>query len=219
MINQVIDNLLMPLMSTKKALKPSTISALSTGILKFPDEERTYTFTAANLRDCGKIGSGNFGSVYKMVHDQSGKEIAVKRIRCNNVNSRDQEKIIREHDTIMRSEQCSNIVKFFGAILHEGDCWICMELMDISLDILYKRVYNVHLARFEENVIGHIAVSVIDALDYLKCQLEIIHRDVKPSNVLVNRAGMVKLCDFGISGKLIDSLAKTLDAGCQPYLA
>uniref|UniRef100_A0A183FYZ9 mitogen-activated protein kinase kinase n=1 Tax=Heligmosomoides polygyrus TaxID=6339 RepID=A0A183FYZ9_HELPZ len=192
-------------------------STLSTGTLKFPDHEKAFTFTATSLRDCGKIGSGNFGSVYKMIHIESGREMAVKRIRCNNINNRDQEKIIREHDTIMRSEQCPNIVKFFGAILHEGDCWICMELMDISLDILYKRVYNVHRARFEENVIGHIAV--IDALDYLKCHLEIIHRDVKPSNILVNRSGMVKLCDFGISGQLIDSLAKTHDAGCQPYLA
>ncbi|WKY17092.1 hypothetical protein Q1695_001592 [Nippostrongylus brasiliensis] len=195
------------------------LSTLSTGTLKFPGEETAFTFTAAGLRDCGRIGSGNFGSVYKMVHVESGREMAVKRIRCNNINNRDQEKIIREHDTIMRSEQCMNIVKFFGAILHEGDCWICMELMDISLDILYKRVYNIHHARFEENVIGHVAVSVIDALDYLKCNLEIIHRDVKPSNILVNRCGMVKLCDFGISGQLIDSLAKTHDAGCQPYLA
>ncbi|VDM74665.1 unnamed protein product [Strongylus vulgaris] len=186
------------------------LTTLSTGTLKFPGEENAYTFTAANLEDCGKIGSGNFGSVYKMIHTESGKEMAVKRIRCNNINNREQEKIIREHDTIMRSEQCPNIVKFFGAILHEGDCWICMELMDISLDILYKRVYNLHHTRFSENVIGHIAVSK---------ELYFVLPDVKPSNILVNRCGMVKLCDFGISGQLIDSLAKTHDAGCQPYLA
>ncbi len=43
--------------------------------------------------------------------------------------------------------------------------------------------------------------------------------DVKPSNVLINMQGQVKMCDFGISGYLVDSVAKTMDAGCKPYMA
>lgn len=43
--------------------------------------------------------------------------------------------------------------------------------------------------------------------------------DVKPSNVLINTLGQVKMCDFGISGYLVDSVAKTMDAGCKPYMA
>jgi len=43
--------------------------------------------------------------------------------------------------------------------------------------------------------------------------------DVKPSNILLDTFGNVKMCDFGISGQLIDSVAKTRDAGCRPYMA
>ena len=42
--------------------------------------------------------------------------------------------------------------------------------------------------------------------------------DVKPTNVLMNRKGQVKLCDFGVSGQLEKSLAKT-NIGCQSYMA
>ena len=56
------------------------------------------------------------------------------------------------------------------------------------------------------------------ALDYLY-RLRVIHRDVKPSNILINRGGQVKMCDFGVSGYLIDSVAKTVQAGCKPYMA
>ena len=61
--------------------------------------------------------------------------------------------------------------------------------------------------------------QVISALDYLHTRLSVIHRDVKPSNILINREGNVKMCDFGISGYLVDSVAKTVDAGCKPYMA
>lgn len=56
-------------------------------------------------------------------------------------------------------------------------------------------------------------------MQYLHAELKVIHRDVKPSNILINRKGEVKMCDFGISGYLVDSVAKTIDAGCKPYMA
>merc|ERR1719153_548427 len=90
--------------------------------------------------------------------------------------------------------------------------------MDISLDKFYLRAKNTSKS-IPEEILGKIAFSVISALDYLHTRLSVIHRDVKPSNILINREGNVKMCDFGISGYLVDSVAKTVDAGCKPYMA
>merc|ERR1712241_420300 len=92
------------------------------------------------------------------------------------------------------------------------------EVMDISLDKFYMRTKSTSKS-IPEEILGKIAFSVISALDYLHTRLSVIHRDVKPSNILINREGNVKMCDFGISGYLVDSVAKTIDAGCKPYMA
>ncbi len=49
--------------------------------------------------------------------------------------------------------------------------------------------------------------------------LDVAHRDLKLENLLLDQNLNVKICDFGISGHLVDSVAKTIDAGCKPYMA
>ncbi|MEQ2299914.1 Dual specificity mitogen-activated protein kinase kinase 5 [Ameca splendens] len=107
--------------------------------------------------------------------------------------------------------QCDSpyIITFFSAFFVENRISICTEFMDGgSLDV-YKRI--------PEHVLGRIAVAVVKGLTYL-WSLKILHRDVKPSNMLVNTRGQVKLCDFGVSTQLVNSIAKTY-VGTNAYMA
>jgi len=188
----------------------------STGRLKLPEAE--YDFSSEDLVDCGEIGRGNFGAVNKMMFRKAGKIMAVKRIRST-VDEKEQKQLLMDLDVVMKSADCQYIVQFYGAIFKEGDCWICMELMDCSLDKFYHFIFDELNESIPESIIGKITLATLHALNYLKEKLKIMHRDVKPSNILLDKKGAIKLCDFGISGQLVDSIAKTRDAGCRPYMA
>ncbi|XP_017871465.1 PREDICTED: dual specificity mitogen-activated protein kinase kinase 6 [Drosophila arizonae] len=180
-------------------------------------DDQTFDIDADSLEKICDLGRGAYGIVEKMRHRQTGTVLAVKRIPMT-VNFREQQRLIMDLDISMRSSDCPYTVHFYGAMYREGDVWICMEVMNTSLDKFYPKVFKNQLT-MEETVLGKIAMSVVSALHYLHAQLKVIHRDVKPSNILINRSGQVKICDFGISGYLVDSVAKTIDAGCKPYMA
>ena len=87
--------------------------------------------------------------------------------------------------------------------------------MDVgSLEMVCK-VAGRHLS---EAVLGKIALGVLRGLAYLYEKHRIVHRDIKPSNVLVNSQGKIKLCDFGVSGQVVNSLANTF-VGTGAYMS
>lgn len=172
----------------------------------------SFKINMAELELMDELGKGNYGTVRKVRHTQTHVEMAMKEIRLELDESK-LNAIIMELDILHRAT-APQIVEFYGAFFIESCVYYCMEYMNAgSLDKLYGDRGSV-----PEDVLARITGSMVRGLSFLKDELQIMHRDVKPTNVLINRKGQVKLCDFGVSGQLEKSLAKT-NIGCQSYMA
>jgi mitogen-activated protein kinase kinase 7 len=160
------------------------------------------------------LGYGSCGQVYKMEHVSSKTELAVK-IMHRTASDEENKRIIMDLDVIIKSYNFPYIVRCLGYFINSSDVWICMELMASCFDKLLKLIQQA----IPENVLGKLTFATVTALNYLKDAHGIIHRDVKPSNILIDEYGTIKLCDFGISGVLIESMAKSRNAGCAAYMS
>lgn len=187
----------LPGFSQQRALNTSPLSSSSSSSAS-PGIE-----ALSDLRKLSVLGRGSGGVVYKVSHKQNGTVYALKVVRCDDD---DLEQGMREAEILRRVDSSEHVVRCVG-VFHggfeevEGGCGgrgreLCfvMEYMDAGSlhDILCRR------KRLPEQLISGIVKSVLKGLQYLH-GLGIVHGDIKPSNLLANVGGQVKLADFGAS--------------------
>ncbi|XP_055344815.1 dual specificity mitogen-activated protein kinase kinase 1-like [Paramacrobiotus metropolitanus] len=170
------------------------------------------TVRMADLEKLGELGVGSGGVVWKVQHRPTGIIMARKIVHLE-VKPETRNQILTELK-VMNECSCPFVVGFYGSFSENRDINILMEYMDGgSLDRIVSQGI-----RIPETILGKITVAVLQGLTYLKEQLNILHRDIKPSNILVNSRGEVKLCDFGVSGTLINSMANSF-VGSRSYMS
>ena len=153
--------------------------------------------TVSHYRITGKLGTGGMGIVYEAEDTRLPRKVALKFLPEESADDPDAERRFqREADTIAQLNH-PNICTIYDIDRHEGRDFIAMECVEgVNLKTYISR-HALTTARIVE-----IALQITGALQAAHAK-GIVHRDIKPGNIIISDAGQVKVLDFGLA-KLAD---------------
>ncbi len=168
------------------------------------DREGDRVFDRFTLRRC--IGRGGMGVVWLAYDERLSRDVVLKFIP--ELLRFDEAAIaeLKAETKICLELSHPNIVRVYDFFSDATRVGICMEYVE------GETLSKLRIARpnkvFEPSQLGKWVVQIIDALVYAHETARLVHRDLKPENILINRAGDVKIMDFGIARSLTDSLVR-----------
>lgn len=159
-------------------------------------------FEKGNWMKGDLIGEGSFGSVYLALHAITGELLAVKQVELPSVTKgteSDKKKTsmitaLKQEIDLLQGLRHPNIVQYLGTSSDEKYLNIFLEYVPGGSIAGMLKQYSF----FNETLVRNFVRQIMDGLAYLHAR-DIIHRDIKGANVLVDNKGGIKISDFGIS--------------------
>ncbi len=149
-----------------------------------------------NYKKGALIGEGSYGKVYQGFDEDLGQIIAIKEIDLRRINhSKNIDSKISSFQSeidILSKLNHKNIVKYYGTKRTAVSFQIFLEFCIGGSIAKMLEVYKF----FSENIIRKYTRQILEGLQYLHAH-NVIHRDIKGANILVEREGLCKLSDFG----------------------
>jgi serine/threonine protein kinase len=157
-----------------------------------PDEILPRRFGRFELREL--LGRGSFGVVYKAWDLNARVPVAIKMPRDGrDASPADVEFFLREARNAGRVRNHKNIVSMYEATQHDGVAYLVTELVEgTTLD----KILEAGVPPFETTV--ELLACVLEALDFAHNK-GLIHRDLKPQNILIDKNGEPRITDFGLA--------------------
>ncbi|XP_042388161.1 serine/threonine-protein kinase STY46-like isoform X1 [Zingiber officinale] len=165
-----------------------------------------------HLKFGNKVASGSHGDLYHgMYHSQ---DVAIKVLKPELVNVEMQREFAQEV-FIMRKVRHKNVLRFFGACTRPPTLCIVTEFM--SRGSVYDYLHK-HKGLFKLPTLLRVAIDVSKGMNYLH-QNNIIHRDLKAANLLMDENEIVKVADFGVARVKAESGVMTAETGTYRWMA
>jgi len=143
-----------------------------------------------------KVGEGTYGVVYKARDNRSGEIVALKKIRLDAEDDGVPSTAIREI-SLLRELDDENIVRLYDIIHADQKLFLVFEFIDMDL----KRYIETQLLEgspLTPQIIKKFTYQLCHGLSYCHGR-RILHRDLKPQNLLIDRDNNLKLADFGLA--------------------
>ena len=140
-----------------------------------------------------KVGEGTYGVVYKARDRLSGEVVALKKIRLEADDEGVPSTAIREI-SLLKALRHPNVVALKDIQHDEYKLHLVFEYLDHDL----KKYMNAYGAPLPQPTIKSYLFQILSALAYCHTH-RVLHRDLKPQNILIDRAGSLRLADFGLA--------------------